>query len=72
MPIEAVIFDIGGVLEVTPPTGWLERWASRLGLSPIVGAGKPALPSGVCRQLELLGVRRFAGGVVHLHYRFAE
>jgi putative hydrolase of the HAD superfamily len=30
--VEAVIFDIGGVLEVTPPTGWQERWATRLGL----------------------------------------
>jgi epoxide hydrolase-like predicted phosphatase len=30
--IRAVIFDIGGVLEVTPPTGWQRRWASRLGL----------------------------------------
>lgn len=34
MPIEAVIFDIGGVLEVTPPTGWLERWAGAVALSP--------------------------------------
>jgi epoxide hydrolase-like predicted phosphatase len=31
--IRAVIFDIGGVLEVTPPTGWMERWAARLGVS---------------------------------------
>ena len=30
--IRAVIFDIGGVLETDPPTGWLERWAERLGL----------------------------------------
>lgn len=34
MAIEAVIFDIGGVLEVTPPTGWQERWLRRLGLGP--------------------------------------
>jgi HAD superfamily hydrolase (TIGR01509 family) len=34
MRIEAVIFDIGGVLEITPPTGWQERWAGTLGLSP--------------------------------------
>jgi putative hydrolase of the HAD superfamily len=32
MPVEAAIFDIGGVLEVNPPTGWQDRWASRLGL----------------------------------------
>ena len=33
MTIRAVIFDIGGVLEIDPATGWLERWAGRLGLS---------------------------------------
>jgi epoxide hydrolase-like predicted phosphatase len=27
-----VIFDIGGVLEITPRTGWGVRWALRLGL----------------------------------------
>lgn len=31
--IRAVIFDIGGVLEVTPATGWEQAWATRLGLS---------------------------------------
>lgn len=25
-----VILDIGGVLEITPETGWLERWEERL------------------------------------------
>jgi epoxide hydrolase-like predicted phosphatase len=29
----AVIFDIGGVLEITPPTGWERRWAGELGLT---------------------------------------
>jgi epoxide hydrolase-like predicted phosphatase len=33
VPIQAVVFDIGGVLEFTPPTGWQARWAQRLGLS---------------------------------------
>lgn len=37
----------------------------------IVGAGKPALPGGVRSRLELLGVNRFASGVVHLYHRFA-
>lgn len=32
MPIEAVVFDIGGVLEITPPTGWKERWLAELAL----------------------------------------
>jgi putative hydrolase of the HAD superfamily len=30
VPIEAVIFDIGDVLEVNPRTGWPARWAKRL------------------------------------------
>ncbi len=30
--IRAVVFDIGGVLEVTPSTGWVERWETDLGL----------------------------------------
>src|ERR1700674_52388 len=39
-------------------------------LSPVVvGGGKQALPDGVLLQLELLDERRFANGVVHLHYR---
>jgi epoxide hydrolase-like predicted phosphatase len=32
MPIRAVVFDIGGVLEVNPSTGWPARWATRLQL----------------------------------------
>jgi dihydrofolate reductase len=39
-------------------------------LFPIaVGGGKRALPEGVRVQLDLLDERRFASGVVHLHYR---
>ena len=34
MPIRAVVFDIGGVLEVTPRTRWREGWAARCGLTP--------------------------------------
>jgi putative hydrolase of the HAD superfamily len=32
----AVVFDIGGVLEITPPTGYIARWEQSLGL----GAGE--------------------------------
>jgi putative hydrolase of the HAD superfamily len=32
MSIRAVVFDIGGVLEITPSTGWQQRWEARLGL----------------------------------------
>lgn len=35
----------------------------------VVGGGTRALPDGVRWPLELLGERRFASGVVHLHYR---
>ena len=34
MTIEAVVFDIGGVLEITPRLGVSETWESRLGLAP--------------------------------------
>ncbi len=34
MPIRAVVFDIGGVLEITPRTGWEARWETRLQLKP--------------------------------------
>ncbi|MEW2167343.1 HAD family phosphatase [Streptomyces sp. NPDC007084] len=32
MASRCVVLDIGGVLELTPPTGWLDRWDERLGL----------------------------------------
>jgi dihydrofolate reductase len=35
----------------------------------VVGGGTQSLPSDVRLQLELLDERRFANGVVHLHYR---
>jgi len=42
-------------------------------LAPIiVGGGKRALPDDVPARLELLGERRFAGGVVHLRYRVCQ
>jgi epoxide hydrolase-like predicted phosphatase len=34
MTIRAVVFDIGGVLEITPRTGWEARWEARLPLAP--------------------------------------
>ena len=34
MPVRGVLFDIGGVLEVNPETGWLDRWAHTLALAP--------------------------------------
>ena len=41
-------------------------------LTPVtVGGGTPALPHHFHANLELLSVNRFAGGVVHLQYRFS-
>jgi putative hydrolase of the HAD superfamily len=34
MTVQAVVFDIGGVLEITPDLGLSEKWESRLGLAP--------------------------------------
>jgi putative hydrolase of the HAD superfamily len=34
MTIRAIVFDIGGVLEITPSTGWVETWETRLSLQP--------------------------------------
>ena len=34
MTIRAVVFDIGGVLELTPRTGWVMRWETLLELVP--------------------------------------
>ena len=42
----------------------------RLFLAPVlVGAGKPSLPDGISRELELLDERRFGNGTVYLRYR---
>jgi dihydrofolate reductase len=39
-------------------------------LNPVVvGGGTAWLPAGLRLELELLDERRFAGGVIHLHYR---
>ena len=35
----------------------------------VVGGGRRALPDDVRLELELLDERRFANGMVHLHYR---
>ncbi len=35
----------------------------------VVGGGKPGLPRRVRVDLELIAERRFASGVVHMHYR---
>jgi epoxide hydrolase-like predicted phosphatase len=42
--VRAVVFDIGGVLEITPPTGWQQRWCTHLGLSDEVFRTRLAPP----------------------------
>ncbi|WP_030690962.1 HAD family phosphatase [Streptomyces globisporus] len=39
MSASCVVLDIGGVLEITPETGWVRRWEERLGL-PHGGVGE--------------------------------
>ena len=34
MAIQAVVFDIGGILEITPDRGWARDWDAALGLAP--------------------------------------
>lgn len=34
MSSRCVIFDVGGVLEIAPATGWMEKWEQHLGLPP--------------------------------------
>jgi epoxide hydrolase-like predicted phosphatase len=52
MRISAVFFDIGGVLEANPATGWPERWAGRLAIDLEVfehlvsSAGQPGTTGG--------------------------
>ncbi|WP_043664141.1 HAD family hydrolase [Streptomyces xylophagus] len=42
MNARCLILDIGGVLELTPPTGWLARWDERLGLPQGTADGRLA------------------------------
>jgi HAD superfamily hydrolase (TIGR01509 family) len=42
MNVRCLILDIGGVLELAPPTGWLARWDERLGLPPGTADGRLA------------------------------
>jgi putative hydrolase of the HAD superfamily len=58
--IEAVVFDIGGVLEITPATGWRDRWAAKLHIRPsdIEGRLGPTFAGGATGALSLDGVER--------------
>jgi epoxide hydrolase-like predicted phosphatase len=68
MAIEAVIFDIGGVLEATPSTGWRERWAAHLGLAPEEMARRldPTFTEGSIGAIDLSQVERRVAEVLGL------
>jgi glucose-1-phosphatase len=57
---EAVIFDIGGILEITPPTGWQEVWATHLDLTPaqLLGRLEPIWSQGELGTLPLPEIER--------------
>jgi epoxide hydrolase-like predicted phosphatase len=68
MAIEAVLFDIGGVLEETPRTGWEQRWADQLGMSieeferRLAPVGRP----GSLGEITLHGAERRIASVFRL------
>ncbi|HEX5194782.1 MAG TPA: HAD family phosphatase [Solirubrobacteraceae bacterium] len=60
MTIEAVVLDIGGVLERTPETGWRDRWAARLGLPRATFDARlaPVARAGSLGEIDLAEVER--------------
>lgn len=60
MTIRAVVFDIGGVLEITPSTGWVNRWSSMLALVPgdLVGKMRAVWHAGSIGMLSEAEVER--------------
>jgi epoxide hydrolase-like predicted phosphatase len=66
--MKAVIFDIGGVLEINPRTGWEQRWAARLGLEPeeLSARLEPVWSAGDVGQVTLAEVERKTAQMVGL------
>lgn len=62
MAIDAVIFDIGGVLEITPATSWDDRWAARLGLdrSDMISRLEPIWNAGEIGAISLDDIEQWA------------
>jgi putative hydrolase of the HAD superfamily len=65
-PMRAVVFDIGGVLEVTPETGWREQWAARLGLEmpDLVGRIEATMRGGDVGTVSLVDVEERTGAAL--------
>ena len=66
-------FGVGGpgLAAAAILAGLVDEW-HRFVTPVVVGGGTRFLPDGVRVNLELVDERRFAGGVVHLHYRTKE
>ncbi len=68
MKIRAVVFDIGGVLEINPDTGWRDKWERRLHLSikeideRLTGMGKDG-SLGTCSEEEWIDSLREVTGM---------
>jgi epoxide hydrolase-like predicted phosphatase len=68
VPIDAVIFDVGGVLETTPRTGWEARWCSRLELprEDFEARLAPVFAAGAIGTMTLAEVERGIAGALDL------
>jgi len=68
MSIRAVVFDIGGVLELTPATGWEERWAANLALETgeLIHRLEPTWRSGSLGKISLEEVEEQTAAVLGL------
>lgn len=68
VPIRGVIFDIGGVLEITPATGWQERWSVNLGLGrdELDARLEPLFLAGATGRTELGEIERQLGATLAL------
>lgn len=68
MAIRAVVFDIGGVLEINPRTGWQERWEVKLDLKPgeLDERLRRVWLEGSAGKISLLEVEKQVGAILGL------
>jgi putative hydrolase of the HAD superfamily len=71
--IRGVIFDIGGVLEMTPATGWQDRWSADLGLgrAELEARLEPLFLAGATGRTDLREIERQIGEALGLDERAA-
>jgi epoxide hydrolase-like predicted phosphatase len=63
--VRAVVFDIGGVLEITPPSGWQQRWCTQLGL-PVEQFRTLLAPPGRAGSLGQIDLEQYTATVQEL------